>query len=388
MARFVGARSFRSAFFAWALTRALVFALFLLTPQLERVTTGSFEATRGTHFSLAKLPVARLLRQTLIVADTNWYLSIAERGYEQADFNAERPHNWAFFPLFPLLWRLAARLTGEFPLTGILLVNLLLLAALYVLHLTVEALGFDPPVADRTVFYMAAFPVSYFFSLPGTEALFLLLTAGAFCAGQHGRWGTAGVLGALASATRVTGVILLPALLLLYWQRERRIWPPTRYLSLLLIPAGLLAFMCQLYVLTGNALAFKDVQVSWGRTPEFFLLPLFHYLREPLVIASAWDFRLLNFVAAAFVLACGLVLVRRRAWALAFFTLASLFVSLSSGLLQSQARYAMGVFPVFIVLAVATTRRPRLDETLRVASLILLSLLTILFSMHFTIAMS
>ncbi len=116
--------------------------------------------------------------------------------------------------------------------------------------------------------------------------------------------------------------------------------------------------MAYLYQITGNLFAFKDITITWGRGANFFLLPLFGYLRDPLLLASAWDFRVINFLGATVAIICGLVLLKWRQWSLALYTLASMFVSLSSSLLQSQARYAMVVFPVFMVLAIAG-RRPR-----------------------------
>ena len=58
----------------------------------------------------------------------------------------------------------------------------------------------------------------------------------------------------------------------------------------------------------------------------------------------------MNFLAATLGLACGLALVKRRQYPLALYTLLSLLVALSSSLLQSQARYAMVVFPFTLCL--------------------------------------
>ena len=46
-------------------------------------------------------------------------------------------------------------------------------------------------IANRVAFYTAIFPLSYFYSLPRTESLFLLLSAGAFLAGPPGGDGAA-----------------------------------------------------------------------------------------------------------------------------------------------------------------------------------------------------
>lgn len=381
-------RSLRSAVYAFALTRTIVFGVLILTAHVNLNPLDTSHGTRNFEILLDKIPVARLMRQTLHMADTNWYLTIAQKGYERRPFDADAAHNWAFFPLYPLLLRLASYVTGEFLLTGVVLSNIFFFFALLLLHKTALAFGLGHGDADRCIFYLSAFPTSYFFSLPLTESLFLLLTVGSFYAARRRAWWLAGLLGALSSATRTTGVLLLPALALLHRQTYGRDhWRRPDALALLLIPSGLFAFMCHLYLITGNPLAFKDAMAVWGRSGGFFLSPLLHYIFNPFRIIVPWSFHTLNFAAPATALACGCVLLRRREWALAFYTLACAFVALSSVLLQSQARYAMVIFPVFMVLAQAGRRR-RVDEIIRAVSLVLLSLMTALLAAHFSVAMS
>jgi hypothetical protein len=277
-------------------------------------------------------------------------------------------------------------LTGGLALTGMALSTLLFLLALVVLYKTTLAFNYDAATADRTVFYLAAFPVSYFFSLPMTESLFLLLTVGSFYAARREAWWTAGILGALSSATRVTGVLLLPVLCVLYWQQHRG-RPRADVLKLLLVPLGLLAFMYYLDLITGDALAFRHVLGSWGRQSGFFLRPLFQFLRHPQEVSMFWDFRLLNFTVSIGALVCGVWLLKRREWALALYALLGVVIPLSSQLLQSHARYVMVVFPVFIVLGV-WGRHPRVDQLIRAVLVVLLGLMSALFAAHFTIALS
>jgi Gpi18-like mannosyltransferase len=380
--------SFRAAFAAFAVTRLLILALVLASAQLTIVHPDPDSDYGNGSINFRGTRVTRILRARASRGDGNWYMSISQFGYDRRPYSAERQANWAFFPVYPLLLRAAARLTGDMPLTGVLLSTLLLLPALFLLHRTALAFGLDAKAADRTVFYVAAFPVSYFFSLPLTESLFLLLTVGSFYAAKRERWLVAGLLGALASATRVTGVLLFPALALVYWETYRTLRPRLNFLPLLLVPAGLLSFMFFLYRTTGNAFAFRDITVeAWGRRPQFFLTTLLSYLTNPLVVAEPWDFRLLNFLAASAALACGLVLLKRRAWSLACYALASTLVALSNSLLHSQARYAMVVFPAFMVVA-AAARTPRIDQVIRTVFLILLTLMTLLYSMHVDTAMA
>jgi hypothetical protein len=380
-------RSVRSACFAFALTRGLVFAIFVLATNF--VTVGEIKPIGEYQQPVIELhgrAIVERLRPLGYRGDGGWYTGTAKDGYEHRPFDATEQHNWAFFPLYPLCLRLAASITGEFHLTGMLLSNILFLPALILLHKTALAFGLDEADADRTVFYLAAFPTSYFFSLPQTESLFLLTTVGSFYAARRERWWLAGVTGALATATRFSAIFLVPALALLYWKRYG-MRPRASVLALLLIPLGLLSFMLYLYIITGNAFAFKDVLIAWNRSTGFFLRPLFHYLARFRVVVESWDFHLLNFAASVLALACGVVLAKRREWSLSLYTLLSIIAPLSSLLLQSHARYVLTIFPVFMVLA-RWGRRPLVDQTIRAVFIILLGLMTALFAAHFNVAMS
>lgn len=379
--------SVRAPVFAFALTRLIIFSLFVLTAKLDITHPDPQDNSAEARLSLHSTAFARIMRERTSVADCNWYMGIASDGYARREFSAGRQANWAFFPLYPLSLRAASWLTGELNLTGVALSTLFFLAALILFHQLALAYGFSIRDADRAVFYLAAFPVSYFFSLPLTESLFLLLTVMSFHAAKRERWLVAGLAGALASATRSTGVLLLPALAVLYWETYRTFKPRLNFLPLLLIPTGLLSFMWFLYATTGDAFAFKDILIAWGRKPAFFLSTLFQYLRDPLLLAAPWDFRLLNFIAAAGAILCGIVLLVWRKFSLATYTLLSVVVALSSGLLQSQARYAMVLFPAFIVLA-ACVRQPRTDQLIRTLFLIMLTLMTILFCERIDIALA
>jgi len=386
----LGNRSVRSALFAFTLSRAIVLVIFVLIG-LMKIAPDAFPGHFDTNISLAKAPVARVLRQEVLTADVNWYLGIAEHGYEPGPFNADVPRNWAFFPLFPLLLRVASYVTGEFVITGMFISHLFFLLALILLHRVCLLFGLTGDDADRCLFYLAVFPTSYFFSLPLPESLFLMLTVGSFYLAKSERWWLAGLCGAFASATRTTGVLLLLALAVLYWEMYRplgsvRAWRKDG-LALLLVPAGLISFMIYLHAITGNALAFKDAMAAWGRKAGFFFQPLLDYLRQPAEIAAHWDFKLLNFLAVSLALACGVVLLKRRQFALAVYALLAVLVALSSALLQSQARYAMVVFPVYLVLATLGRRR-NFDQLIRAIFTVLFALMTALFAAHFTLALS
>jgi hypothetical protein len=379
----------RSAFFAFALTRAIVLGTLVLAANARHEGQGPAfgQPVQEVTIYVRQHGMLRWLGDAVTAADALWYLDVARNGYEKEQFNLTRQHNWAFFPLYPLIVRMGTKVTGEFSITAALLSNIFFFAALVVLHKTTLLLGADGRDADRTVFYLAAFPTSYFFSFPFTESLFLLLTVSSFFCAKRDRWWLAGTFGALASATRLAGVFLLLPLAVFYWQRYR-----TRVrlhlFSLSLIPAGLIAYMLYLRSITGNALAFFDIQSEWGHHPIFFLQPLWDYLKSPLLLGIHWDFRILNFVAVVLAFVCAAVLLKRRQWALGLYALVSIIVPLSASFgLQSMARYVMVTFPIFFVLGEAGRSR-RLDQIISLVFVVLLGLLTAMFVLRVAMAMA
>ncbi|MDX2031750.1 MAG: hypothetical protein SF339_13840 [Blastocatellia bacterium] len=379
--------SLRAALFAFALSRALVFFIFILATHVTFVRPAD-EFGRGItemQIRIRRTSLQDNLRMLAFRSDGGWYLGIARDGYEQKRYDADGPHNWAFFPLYPLLVRGAASLTGEYPLTAMGLSNLFLLLGLITLHKTVLAFGYGKLIANRTVLYTALFPASYFFSLPWTTSLFLLTTTSSFLAAKNNRWWLAGLLGALASATRYNGVFLFPALLIMYWQtapRPRRLEP--KLFGLLLAPVGLLLYMAYLYDVTGNPLAFADAQRAWGIQWGWFWRPIWGFVSSPFALSEGWNFRLLNFAVTVMTLSCGGVMLKRREWAWACYTFISALVPLS--LFTLQARYVVTIFPVFALLAQAG-RSPRVDQWIRAVFIALLSLMTAFYAFFFGVAL-
>jgi Gpi18-like mannosyltransferase len=376
--------SLRSAGFAFFLSRAIVFFILIVATHVTLINPPEKfgRSVQEVEIRVRRTSVQDNLRMLAMRADGSWYISLAQNGYEQTPFDNVRVHNWAFFPLFPLAIRMAARLTGEYLLTAIVLSNIFFFLALIVLHKTVLAFGYDQEVAGRAVFYTAIFPAAYFFSLPWTTSLYLLTVTTGFWAAKREKWWLAGVFAAMASATHYSGIFVFPALLILYWQSMRPLKLRASVLGLLLAPAGLLVFMAYLYKLTGNAFAFAEVQSAWNVRSGLFLRPLYAFLIIPFALAEGWNFRLLNFASAVTALVCGIILLKRREPALAFFTLISIIFPLSTLTLEAHARYVIVLFPVFLVLAIMG-RSPHLDQAIRAVFICLLALVSTFFGFCF-----
>jgi hypothetical protein len=184
--------------------------------------------------------------------DSVWYLTVAHSGY------GDDPARPAFFPLYPL----ALRVLGSDVILGILLSLACFAVAAVLLH-RLTAIELGAAAAGPAVTVLALFPGSLFFSMVYSEALFLALSVGAVYAARTGRWPLAGALGALATATRSAGLVLLVPLVLLWWAHSRR---PRDGAWLALVPLGIAAF-CLAFAIAGHdALAPLHAQERWYRS--------------------------------------------------------------------------------------------------------------------------
>ena len=382
-------QSLRDTLYVFTLTRSLIFIIFVAVGHMVVTTIpNSPTNVREATTNLENVSIARKLRETMWRADVAHYWVLTHEGYLRQPFDIEnaRSRQFAFFPLHPLLLWLLSHLTKDVMLWGAALSNLFLFIGLVLLHKLTLAFGYDVPIARRTLFYTTAFPVSYFFSVPLTESLFLMLTVASFYAAKREKWWVAGIIGAFASAARVNGIVLLPALLVLSWQMYRSL-QIKKILGLLLVPVGLWAYMLYSWWACGDPLAFKHAVAHWGRKPGFFLTALGKYLIHPHIILEPWNFNLLNAGSALLCFFAVYVLLRRREWSLAVYAFLAIFLPLSTGMLQSMDRYALIIFPMFMGLAIVA-KSERTDTTIRFVFVILLGIMTALFAANYTIAVS
>lgn len=152
--------------------------------------------------------------------DGQWYQKIVMNGYEYVADGQQ--HNVAFFPLFPLIVRGVMTLGLPFNVAGTLVNNFAFLAALMLVYAWVEEC-YGTSVARWATAALAWCPFSLYGSIIYTEGLFLLLSTGTLRAFEKHQYMQVALWGALASATRVTGAMLAPALLLIAWKENRNI---------------------------------------------------------------------------------------------------------------------------------------------------------------------
>ena len=323
--------------------------------------------------------VANALAAPVSRWDSVHFQVIASHGYVRDDLAA-------FFPLYPLLARVAGWLTGSLLFGGLLVSLVAFLAGLVAVHRLAE-LELDGEAARRTVYLLAFFPTALFFSAFYTESLFLALTAGAIYLARTGRWGWACALGACASATRNTGVLVAVPIVLLYLYGPRadrepaasRGWRP-RYplrpdaLWIALVPVGLVAFSLYQWHRYDDPLATWHVQTFWSRgfhgpfSAVWYAIPKTFQASYEVFTGSHDMFesplaKLALFGALALAAAAIVGLFRRLPVAYGAYTLVALLPPLSSPWpahpLMSLPRFLAVLFPIHMWLALHTEGRRR-----------------------------
>jgi hypothetical protein len=327
--------------------------------------------------------------------DSGWYYQIARYGY---GFVAGGPSvgvgkagKIAFFPLYPILMRYAGRLFGSQPAAeylGGILVSWMSFALAMVALYYLARLDLSRRLSQRAVVLTAVFPFAFFFGVVYTESLFLLLTVLSFYGFRTRRWWLGGAAGALATATRVNGVMMIPALAWIAWRSAPPTWPDrTRAAAgLAFVAAGVAAYSAFVYGLSGNPFEWAASISRWGYYPggapwSAPVLLITRLARHPyayLTTDPMAPYDVLYGVAGLLFLAAVPFICWRLGAGYGVFVLANLWLPLSSGVFEGVGRYCSVLFPVFVLLA--SIRSRFLFLSLVVVSSILYTLSLALFT--------
>jgi Gpi18-like mannosyltransferase len=319
------------------------------------------------------LPYTLLLRW-----DSVHYLSMAA---------SEHLTSGVFFPLYPLL----IKIFGGSSVEGFFISWLSLTLALfffYKLMLPKE----DEKVIKKTLLFLLIAPNAIFFSMIYTESLFLFLSLACFYFLQQKRWWLAGIFGFFLALTRNVGIFLFPVFWVAYWQANwsivdqlsinwiRKIWLIFKkkwHSGLawsLLIPGGLASYMLLCYLQSGDALSFVHNQASWHEYRTFvwpwkFFGAMTHYLFYYKV--NFFDFfsnnpqglydyvRVFAFSGTAYIFTAfaAIYFLVKKYWSYAAYVLLNLILFSTIFPLCSVERYVVVIFPTYLMLAKASSKR-------------------------------
>src|ERR1700736_818606 len=292
-----------------------------------------------------------LMHETLCRWDTIHYINIAEHGYS---YTKETEHLLGFFLLFPFLIKIVALVCRDFFISGLLVSFVGSVTAGYFLQKLVSLDGDEHNESGKALWYCYFFPTSYFLVIPYSEAAFLAFSIASFYFARRRRWLIASVLAALTAATRINGIVLLPALCAEAFAQEGRFAIKRAY-WLMLSPLGLLANVLNSWHVSGNAMAYLQIQnthFSQSTTlPWSHLVNLIQqYVNSP---SSSYRTMSIESTLVAVFITMLLLVVAWRWLRLSYqiYAWAQVVLLLSSSWIISYPRLVLVIFPLYIILA-------------------------------------
>jgi Gpi18-like mannosyltransferase len=322
-------------------------------------------------------------------------LSIAQYGYRTA--GAERL-SLVFYPLYPALVRLFHSVVPDYFLAGMVVSNLSLLVALYFLVRLAEVEWQNTEAAHASAMYAVVFPFSFFFSIVYTESVFVMLCILSFYCLRKNKWLAAGFFGMLAALTRNQGLLLAIPIAIeaaLDWRSIRQL-PFRRALRRLLpklaaaaLPAvGIFLYLCINKWVSGDWFRFLSYQREhWQQRIGFFADNLYDtvyrtiYWHSPPYALGIWIPEAVLFFASFALL---IYMTNKTRLSGLAFSFAYLLISFSPTGLLSGARYAGGLFTLYLYMGRASLNLPRVGRMFLQGSLLFLLLFySVLFSLGF-----
>ncbi|OGF99943.1 hypothetical protein A2Y99_03955 [Candidatus Gottesmanbacteria bacterium RBG_13_37_7] len=266
------------------------------------------------------------------------------------------------------------------------------------------------------ILFLVFFPLSFFFGSLYTESVFFFFCLSSFYAARKKNWRIASIFACLASATRLTGIFLLPALLweqykdqliaqslelknkaknsnfnanfkssfqLLHCYIVTLLHSPIIYIS----PLGLIFYMIYLQLQFGDFLYFWHAQPIFGAERSgtaIILLPqvIWRYLKifaSVSIYTEAFWIPVIEFISSLGAIYL-LILSHMKKVRLSYliFSWLTVIVPTLTGTFSSMPRYIILAFPIYIVLGLLDNKIVR--YLLLITCYLLLIALTILFT--------
>lgn len=306
------------------------------------------------------------------------YLSIARDGYEARQL--------VWFPLYPLSIRAVTLIVRDGLLAGVVISLACGAGAVAVYWRWLELQLRSRSERFTALAVLLLYPFGWFlFGIVYSDAMYLLLVVSAFLLLEHRNYLAAGIVGALATATRPSGIVLVLALAVLAAERSGALRAPSperfpilaslrfplvpsirkldpRALLVLLSVAGVLTYCLYLWLVWDDPIRFVTEQRRY-HDPG-----LATFLKEEYFAAFGHGRALPELVsttaqAAVLILAIGSVpaVGRRFGWGYGVFVLGvALMPAFSVATFMGTGRYLMVAFPLFALLGEWLAERPRL----------------------------
>jgi len=302
------------------------------------------------------------------------YLTIASKGYFGTAFIQ------AFFPVFPLLISFIQHFFVYKLLSFVMILVFQVIILYFLLILFMSLINIDKKsnVSYWSVVALLFFPTSFFFGAIYGEGIFLFFIFASLLAARKRYWWVAGLFGAFASATRIVGVAIWPALLIELWLQQSKTEVTVenivsfikifqlKILAVSLSFLGLFIYMFYLWKNFNDPLYFFHVQSLFGagRESSIVLLPQVVWRYFKILTTVPFDLKFYAYLQefAVSMLFLGLLVFcwkKIRFSYLVFSVLVYLLPTLT-GTFSSMPRYVLVCFPVFILIGEWLSKYPKI----------------------------
>ena len=312
--------------------------------------------------------------------DGNAYLDIAKNGYNP-DFIGLGNYGW--FPLYPLMIRALSFIGYDF--AALLIANVFSFLAVIMLYLIVKVEA--PKITKKTAFYLLFFPTAYFLTAMYAESVFLFFSLATFYYARKSMWTHAGAFGFFAALARPQGLLMILPLVYLYLEEIKFKISNVRLnaICLLLVPLGTALFVFYIYQLTGDPVgAAQKIFSAHGKTFSMpwttFINEYNNFLAASELKAYAWI--LFNgFIAVSLIVLSALSFKWLRKDYAIYLSLSTL-LPLLSGSLEGISRYALVLFPAFMLLSMIEERHKKIGLGIKLLYVLFFIMLIVLTIRH------
>ena len=300
--------------------------------------------------------------------DSGWYSGIAQGGY---GYIPGRQSTIAFFPSYPLAMRAVGWIVGNTYAAGFV-VTLASGAAATRLFFAWLSARMTPQKAWAALGLMLLYPYAFFlYGAVYPTAFFVMTVIGAFVLLEHGHPCLAGIVGALATAARPTGIVLVVALAVRAYERRRELGDDGRAVwrdaGVLLSALGLVAFCLYQWRRFDDPFAFIHIQSAWDQQSGVRTWLKVRFFEDLSTLDDRNVLASLSYLAHPVLTLGALALVprvfRRFGYGYGVYALLMVLVpAISTKNFFGMGRYLMAAFPCFAVLGELLAERPRLAK--------------------------
>jgi hypothetical protein len=295
--------------------------------------------------------------------DTGMYTFIAENWYVTV---TDKKYLIVFFPFYPILIKFFHLVLKNYFISGIVVSNLSLCFSAYYLYKLVR-LDFNKYVSFNAVKYLLIFPFSFFLGACFSDGLFLALAIMTFYYMRKQKWLVVGVCGFFATLTRNFGILLFIPAVIEYFSNPSN-FRPMKFrqmmkhgVSMILIPLGYGVYLLINKLVTGSWTTYVKYQQEYWYHHVAFFPDLGSNIEN--AFGTAWSFedRVAMWLPQAVIITLVALLifyaVKKIRYSYTIYMYTYLLLCLMMTWLLSGSRYSLGIFPMYLLLALLSRNR-------------------------------